>query len=246
MVRDSTGTISLFFPGAPMKHPHRANAHQPHDLLLRFFCVRDGGRLMILLGVAIAGCTSGSGTSPASSGGARGAAGSGGASATGSGGAPGESGGAGVHSSGGGPGTGGLAIPGSGGFAGLPGGGTGGPTAGGGGGTSTSAGGGGGGLAAGGGSGVTPFLTETFESGTVGQQPAGWDNFIGYVKNAMNPQGDTLALIDSTHAHGGKNAVHFRGGSGPVMLTRPLPAGTNRLFVRAYFYMSRQLGMNRS
>jgi hypothetical protein len=91
---------------------------------------------------------------------------------------------------------------------------------------------------------VTPFLTETFESGTVGQQPAGWDNFIGYVKNAMNPQGDTLALIDSTRAHGGKNAVHFRGGSGPVMLTRPLPVGTNRLFVRAYFYMSRQLGMN--
>lgn len=95
-----------------------------------------------------------------------------------------------------------------------------------------------------GGLGVTPFLVEDFESGTPGQQPTGWDNFIAYVKNAANPQGDTLALVDSTHAHGGKNAVHFHGGGSPAMLTRPLPSGTSKLYVRAYFYMTRQLGMN--
>ncbi|MBC8133625.1 MAG: hypothetical protein H7X95_11640, partial [Deltaproteobacteria bacterium] len=99
--------------------------------------------------------------------------------------------------------------------------------------------------AGGGLSGVAPFLTEDFESGTVGKQPVGWDNFIGYVKNNANPQGETLALVDSTRANGGsRNSIHFHGGGSPAMLTRALPPGTNKLYARAYFYMSRQLGMN--
>ena len=105
----------------------------------------------------------------------------------------------------------------------------------------------GGGTAGGGGAGpaITPFLTETFESGTNGMQPAGWDNFIGYVKNnPQNPQGDVMAVVDGARAHGGTKSVHFKGGSSPAMITRPLPANTNKLYVRAWFYMSRQLGMN--
>jgi len=109
-------------------------------------------------------------------------------------------------------------------------------------------GGGGGGSGPGGGGGISagaaPFLTEDFESGTVGQPPAGWDNFIGYIKNGPNPNGDTLALIDNKQAHGGKSSVHFHGGGNPAMITRALPAGTNKLYVRAYVYMTRQLGMN--
>lgn len=111
-------------------------------------------------------------------------------------------------------------------------------------GSSAAGGGGGPGASDAGGPSVAPFLSEDFESGTAGRQPAGWDNFIGYVKNNMNPQGETLAVVDSTRAHGGTSSVHFHGGSSPAMLTRPLPMGTNKLYVRAYFYLSRQLGMN--
>ena len=93
--------------------------------------------------------------------------------------------------------------------------------------------------------GATPFFRDDFEAGTPGHQPAGWDNFLSYQKNVANPQGDgTLALIDTLHAHGGSHAVHFHGGSSPAMITRPLPAGTNRLYVRAWVYQTRQLGMN--
>jgi len=78
----------------------------------------------------------------------------------------------------------------------------------------------------------------------VGKQPAGWDNFIAYVKNNTNPQGDTLALIDSTRAHGGKNSLHVHAGSSQAFITRALPTATNKLYVRAWFYMTRQLGQN--
>lgn len=104
--------------------------------------------------------------------------------------------------------------------------------------------GGSGGSATGGQSSGKGFLTEGFETGTSGQQPAGWDTFVGYVKNGMNPQGQTLALVDDTRAHSGTKSVHFHGGSSPAMITRALPQGTNKLYVRAWVYMTRQLGMN--
>jgi hypothetical protein len=86
------------------------------------------------------------------------------------------------------------------------------------------------------------FLSEDFEAGTKGQGPAGWDTFIAYVKNGQNPSGETLALVDDTRAHSGTKSVHFKGGSSPAMITRPLPMGTNTLYVRAWVYMTRQLG----
>jgi hypothetical protein len=97
---------------------------------------------------------------------------------------------------------------------------------------------------AGGGAAKTGFLSEDFEAQTVGQQPTGWDNFVAWNKNGMNPSGDTLALVDETRAHGGKRSMHFHGGQNPAMITKTLPTGTNKLYVRAYFWMSRQLGMN--
>jgi len=90
-----------------------------------------------------------------------------------------------------------------------------------------------------------PFFSDDFESGTAGKQPAGWDNFLVWQKNIANPTSDgTLALVDTQHAHGGKNAVHFHGGSNPAMLTRSLPAGTNKVYVRAWVFQARQFGMN--
>ncbi len=88
------------------------------------------------------------------------------------------------------------------------------------------------------------LFADDFEDGTVGQQPAGWDNFIAWNANGANPSGDDLALVDDSQAHGGAHSVHFHGGSNPAQLTRALPSGTNRLYVRAYVRMSRQLGQN--
>jgi hypothetical protein len=96
----------------------------------------------------------------------------------------------------------------------------------------------------GGGSAGPGFYSDDFESATAGMQPAGWDNFIGYNYKASNPMGNLSALADSTHTHNGsKLAVLFKSNGNMVFLERPLPAGTNHLFVRAYFYMTRQLGM---
>jgi hypothetical protein len=104
-----------------------------------------------------------------------------------------------------------------------------------GGGAGTGAGGTGGGPA-------TGFLSEDFEAGTVGMQPAGWDNFIAWNKNGANPSGETLALVDMTRAKSGTKSLHVKGGSNPAQITKALPDGTNKLYVRAWFYMSRQLG----
>ncbi len=105
---------------------------------------------------------------------------------------------------------------------------------------------GGAGAGAGGTAGAPPsgFFTEDFESGADGMAPAGWDTFIAYQKN--NPQNTTsssaYALVNTTRAHGGTKSAHFHGGASPAMITRPLPGGTNKLYVRAWVYMTRQLG----
>src|SRR4029077_18422219 len=90
------------------------------------------------------------------------------------------------------------------------------------------------GSAGSGGSSSTGFFSDNFESGTVGMQPAGWNNFIAYQANTANPSGTTLALVDTAHAHSGTKSVHFHGGQSPVQLTRALPTGTNKLYVRAW------------
>ena len=86
------------------------------------------------------------------------------------------------------------------------------------------------------------LFAEDFEDGTVGQQPAGWDNFIAWNANFDNPSGDTLALVDDSQAYAGTRSVHFHGGQNPAQLVRALPSGTNKLYVRAYVRLSRQLG----
>ncbi|HSS37201.1 MAG TPA: hypothetical protein VLT58_00385 [Polyangia bacterium] len=98
--------------------------------------------------------------------------------------------------------------------------------------------------AAGGGAG---FFSDDFESDTAGKQPAGLDNIIAYNYKTTNPMGSLSALADATHTHNNsKLAVHFKSDGNMVFLERPLPSGTNHLFVRAYFYMTRQLGMGPS
>jgi len=78
----------------------------------------------------------------------------------------------------------------------------------------------------------------------VGMQPSGWNNFIAYIGNGMNPNGQTLALVDATRAHSGTKSVHIHGGQQPAQLTKTLPSGTNKLYARAWIWFTRQLGMN--
>ncbi|HET9953895.1 MAG TPA: hypothetical protein VFQ61_05310 [Polyangiaceae bacterium] len=92
-----------------------------------------------------------------------------------------------------------------------------------------------------GGASGSAILTEGFEGTAL---PSGWDNFIGYVKNGMNPQGEFKIVIDSSKKHSGSSSVHFHGGSTPAMLTRPLPANTKKLYVRVWVWLSRSLGNN--
>jgi len=106
---------------------------------------------------------------------------------------------------------------------------------------------GGTGGAAGGGNAGAPanaILSADFEADLVGKQPAGWHNFLAYNIDAMNPQGDLQAIVDATKPHGGKNSLHVKSNGSPAFLTLPLPPSANQLYVRGYFYLTRQLGQN--
>ncbi len=98
----------------------------------------------------------------------------------------------------------------------------------------------------GGGAGGPPagsvIVRENFDGGNVGAQPSGWDNFVGWVKNGTNPNGQVLALVDDSRARSGTKSMHFKGGQQPAMITKALPDGTNKLYVRAYVYLSQKLG----
>jgi hypothetical protein len=106
------------------------------------------------------------------------------------------------------------------------------------------AGGAAGGPVGGGGAPANAILSADFESDEAGKQPAGWHNFIAYNIDAMNPQSGLQAIVDATKPHGGKNSLHVKSNGGPAFLTMPLPANLNKLYVRGYFYMTRQLGQN--
>lgn len=87
------------------------------------------------------------------------------------------------------------------------------------------------------------LFSETFENGTVNTQPAGWQNFIGWVPNNSNTaSGSQYALVDTAKAYTGTKSVHFKGGAAPAQLVRALPAGTQRLYTRAYVNLSVPLG----
>jgi hypothetical protein len=118
----------------------------------------------------------------------------------------------------------------------------------GGGGASSGGGGasGGQGTAGSGGGSSAGFFKEDFEAGTVGMQPSGFDNFISYNKNAMNPNGMLLAVVDSTRAHGGTKSLHVKSDGAPVQLTKALMSGMNKLYVRVWVYMTRKLGQQTS
>jgi len=87
------------------------------------------------------------------------------------------------------------------------------------------------------------LFTETFENGAVNTQPAGWENFLAYNRNASNTtSGNAYALIDSAKAYSGTKSIHFKGGQSPAQIVRALPAGLQRLYTRAYVNLSVPFG----
>jgi hypothetical protein len=102
-----------------------------------------------------------------------------------------------------------------------------------------------GGGAGGSGGAATGFFHEDFEASTTGMQPTGWDNFISYQKNnPMNPAGSIAVLTDTMHVHGGTKAVHMHGDGSPAQLVRALPKNLTKLYVRAWVFLTRQLGQH--
>jgi polyisoprenoid-binding protein YceI len=87
------------------------------------------------------------------------------------------------------------------------------------------------------------LFSDTFETGAVNTQPAGWENFIGWVPNNGNTAtGAQYALIDSSKSYNGSKSIHFKGGAAPAQIMRKLPANTQRIYTRAYVNMSKVLG----
>ncbi|NVB39652.1 hypothetical protein G6O69_17550 [Pseudenhygromyxa sp. WMMC2535] len=98
------------------------------------------------------------------------------------------------------------------------------------------------------GTGLDPELIlfeEDFELASVDTMPEDWDSFVAWQVNAANtPGSDNFALVDATRPHAGAQSLHVVGGANPAMLTRPLPDGTTRIYVRAYVWLTGKLGQN--
>lgn len=85
------------------------------------------------------------------------------------------------------------------------------------------------------------LFSDNFESGAVNTQPSGWDNLLAWNYNAANSvSNDTYALIDNSKAYSGSKSIHFKGSLSEIV--RALPAGIQRLHMRAYVNLSKQLG----
>ncbi len=88
------------------------------------------------------------------------------------------------------------------------------------------------------------LFQEDFESAAEDSVPAGWNSFVSYVVDMNNMKPEPFALADSSKAHGGTKSLHVSATSAPAMLTRPLPPGTNKVYVRAYVWLTNKLGQN--
>lgn len=92
--------------------------------------------------------------------------------------------------------------------------------------------------------GVSANFSDGFESETVGQQPSAWNNFVGWSYNNVNNRAgnNVYALVDNSRAYSGTKSIHFRAGAEPAQIVRQLPAGVNKLYMKAQVYMSKKLG----
>jgi hypothetical protein len=89
------------------------------------------------------------------------------------------------------------------------------------------------------------IFQEDFETAAEDSVPEGWDSFVAYVVNMSNTKASSAyALADSSKAHTGSKSLHILGGQTPAMLTRPLPSGTNKIYMRSYVWLTAPLGQS--
>ncbi len=88
---------------------------------------------------------------------------------------------------------------------------------------------------------INILFQESFEDVAINTQPAGWDNYISYNYNASNTtNGSNFALVDGSRSYSGSQSVLFRGDFAQIV--RALPAGLDRVYLRAYVNLSQQMG----
>lgn len=93
--------------------------------------------------------------------------------------------------------------------------------------------------------GGTAIISETFEGGTSGSAPAGWQSIITHSQLPNTSSSTYSALVDGSRAHSGSKSLRVKvdnSTSSPVFLVKQVPQGVNKLFVRAWVYSSTQLG----
>lgn len=84
------------------------------------------------------------------------------------------------------------------------------------------------------------FIVENFESGTLNAVPSGWRTFVGYVPDSNNAS--SQVFVDNTRAYSGTKSLKVDGGAGPAQIVKAIPAGVDRVYMRAWVYMDRKMG----
>jgi len=88
------------------------------------------------------------------------------------------------------------------------------------------------------------LFEEDFETTDRDTIPAGYRNFVGWqVDNSNNDLSkDVFAVVDTDRVHRGSRALHVRGGGQPAQITKELPGGLDRLYVRFWMWTTEKLG----
>lgn len=87
------------------------------------------------------------------------------------------------------------------------------------------------------------MFEDSFEFAELGKFPKGWNYFIEYQQNPghIDP---TKYITVVSGAKVGNRALLIKGGQNPSMITKALPAGTNKVYLRSWVKFTRKLGQN--
>ena|GEM_PF-2235273 len=87
---------------------------------------------------------------------------------------------------------------------------------------------------------ATGFIVEDFEQSALNTVPEGWRTFVGYVPDNNNSA--SQVFVDDTRAYTGAKSLKVDGGTGPAQIVKAIPAGVERVYMRAWIYMDRAMG----
>jgi hypothetical protein len=87
------------------------------------------------------------------------------------------------------------------------------------------------------------LFEDSFEFTDIGQFPKGWNYFVEYQQNPGHIAA-TKYITVVAGAKVGNRALLIKGGQNPAMITKELPAGLNKVYMRAWVKFTRKLGQN--